>query len=599
MILWQDENEFIRAAIYNDASAEIIDTKTGEVWRMGRVALQEDNVVDVGHVWLRQERSICEEYPGRFRGEKQGDSIRYTLIGREGREVGEFSVGIRLVENFLEFCLFDIDSSLPSLVFPPPIESESLILPQEVGRWVKERIPGRRWMVYPAHLRMRWFGGLHGDNGWIAILHEGYADGGMLVTGFHASPAWLQTLGTWQGERVVRYGFTQNGYVGMAKRYRAYAIEQGMYKSLREKLSENRAAQNLLGADLLAFFQGAARYPERYEDLLQAPPTDLPAENPHVYVTHRDAHDLIQKAKASGVEKALVVLRGWINGGYDETHPDIFPIEPKLGTVEELKALLALDNGITTALHDNYQDIYQQSRSFPNGVVRTRTGELMRGGLWAGGQAYILDALSGLHYAQRNWDEIAALNPRSMFIDTTIAVQLYENYAEGNHLSRADDLRYKQELLAFYKERGQVLGSEEGADFGVPYVEWIENRHTQVAGTSIPLWGLIFHDAAFYARYNRPTHDFLTDMLWGYMLLWDFREPSKWQANLDGIIASRHVAKWHERVGLDEMLSHRYLSEDVEETVFSSGVAIITNFASEAHTVEGITIPAQGYVIRE
>jgi hypothetical protein len=51
---------------------------------------------------------------------------------------------------------------------------------------------------------------------------------------------------------------------------------------------------------------------------------------------------------------------------------------------------------------------------------------------------------------------------------------------------------------------------------------------------------------------------------------------------------------------LDE-LNHRFLSEDfaVEETQFSNGSAIIANFAPEPRTVEGITIAARGFHIRQ
>ncbi|MDX1994727.1 MAG: DUF5696 domain-containing protein [bacterium] len=603
MVLWQGENEHLSVILFEDASASIRDHQTGAMWQMGRVAMQEDNIVDWGHCWLRTERSPCEEYPARFRGEVEGDHLRFTLIGQEGQAVGQFCVEPRLNGSWLDFRIFDIDASLPSLVFPTPIESESLIFPQNQGRWVKEPLNMPYWWVYPVHLRMRWFGGLRGDQGWIAILHEGYADGGTLATQLSASPAWLRSMGKWNGERVVRYGFTSGGYVGMAKAYRAYAIEQGMFRSLAEKLDERPAGRSLLGGHVLSFFMAEAKHRYRYEDRYWPVPGDLPAEgkSPDVYISYTDAARLIDHARAEGAERGLVVLRGWINGGYDESHPDIFPYEPSLGTVNELQGLLALDQRFTAALHDNYQDIYPQSPSFPKGIIRTHNGRFMRGGVWAGGQSYLINARDGLANARHNWNELCKLNPQAMFIDTTIGVQMYENYAPEALQTRADDLRDKKALLQFFRDEGQIVGSEEGSDFGVPLVEWIENRHMRTPGVSIPLWPLVFHDAAFCTRYLRPVDDGLTDLLWGYMLLWDFRQRETWEANLAGIKKLTHVADWHRRIGLDEMLSHRYLSEDgqVEETVFSSGVAVRVNFAGEARTVEGKTLSAGQYQILE
>lgn len=607
MIVWQQQNAFLRVELMDDGSAQVTDCRTGEVWQMGRVAFQEDNAVDVGHCWLRTERSMCEEYPGRFHLEPAGDQgiLRVTLFGWEGRVVGQFSIEPRLVDQWLEFRLFDIDESIPSLVYPTPIVTESLVFPQNVGRWVRKPFPfpQRYWWVYPVHLRMRWFGGLRGDHGWIAILHEGYTDGGTHVAEMSAAPAWLPSMGRWSGDRIVRYGFTSGGYVGLAKAYRAYAIEQGMFRSLRDKLEDLPAARNLPGSDLLSFFQGESFRTDRYEDLLQPVPSDLASEgdSPRVYITYADAQRLIHEAQGLGVNRALAVLRGWIKGGYDESHPDIFPLETAYGTMDELRDLLALNSGVTVALHDNYQDIYPQSESFPQGVIRNMQGEMLRGGIWAGGQSYLIKAPDGVRNARRNWQTLSGLNPRAMFVDTTIAVQWYEDYTADSPMSRAQDKAAKEELLQFFREQRQVVGSEEGADFGVPYVEWIENRHRRIAGESIPLWGLVFHDAAFCARYLRPTHDYLTDMLWGYMLLWDFRQPEGWDALLSGIAATRPATAWHGRIALDEMLSHRYLTDDgqVEETVFSSGAAITINFADEPRTVDGLLIPGQGYVIRD
>ncbi|MEM8533676.1 MAG: hypothetical protein AAGF95_22730 [Chloroflexota bacterium] len=186
--LWQDENAFLSVTVHEDATIEIIDKAHDTVWRMGRVALQEDNPIDVGHVWLRNTRSICEQYPGRFQGETTGDRIRFTLRGREQRIVGTFDCQMRLDGPWLEFRLSNIEQRLPSLIFPTPIVSESLVVPTNVGRWIRAPLSERHIWAYPAHLNMRWFGGLRGDNGWIAVLHEGAPDAGVLATELTATP---------------------------------------------------------------------------------------------------------------------------------------------------------------------------------------------------------------------------------------------------------------------------------------------------------------------------------------------------------------------------------------------------------------------------
>ena len=98
---------------------------------------------------------------------------------------------------------------------------------------------------------------------------------------------------------------------------------------------------------------------------------------------------------------------------------------------------------------------------------------------------------------------------------------LYESYEKGNTATRTQDRQSKEELLQFYKQQGQVLGSEEGVDFGVPFVDWLENRHERRCGETVPLWPLVFHDAVVGARYytnggSSSAKAFLPHLLWGY-----------------------------------------------------------------------------------
>lgn len=605
--MWQQENEALSVTIQADAAAQIHDKRHNFSWRMSKVALQEEGSVDVGHVWQRTERSVCEQYAGRFQVEAQGDHLRYTLFGRERRVIGQFNCRVRLNGDWLEVAITQIDESIPSLVFPAPLESESLVIPMNVGKWIRKPVEVRRWWMYTAHLNMRWFGGLTGDHGWIAVIHQGVHDGALSVAELSAAPGWIKPIGGWgAAPRIIRYKFVRGGYVELAKTFRAYAMQHGLYgESLRDKIAAQPALGNLHGGRMVSMMLATTERADRYEDRLLKPPQ----EGLDVGITFKQAGEIVQQACADGLERGMVMIRGWINGGYDESHPDIFPIEPALGTPEELRALMALPDPLLGVLHDNYQDIYAQSASFPKGIIRTRRGELLQGGFWAGGQSYIINARDAVANARRNWPEIKTLNPRAMFIDTTIATQLYEDYTPGAELTRQNDQEYKVELLRFFREQDMIVGSEEGSEWGVPHVAWIENRHRRIAGESIPLWGLIYHDAAFCLRYvpDLPTlpesaHSrapgWLADMLWGYPLMWRVRWMREWSAMQTAFASTRHVDQWHARIGLDEMLSHRYLTSDgeVEETVFTNG-KIVANFSAESRSVDGITIPAQGYVL--
>ncbi len=606
-ILWSAQNEFLSVALHADASAVIRDLRNGASWRMGPVALQEEGPLDVGHVWLRNERSICEQFAGRFRGVPDGDACRFTLLGREGQPLGTFRVRLRLDGPWFECRITDVDECLPSLIFPTPIESASLVLPQGAGRWIRKPLPSRYFWTFPAHLNMRWFGGLRGRHGWLAVIDEGYQNAGVLAANLSATTGWLKSLGAWNGPRTIRYQFVRGNYVELAKAYRAYAVEKKLFRPLTEKIQSTPAVGDLMGGRAVFFWQAKPQHPERLEELLQPASAAAAPSGLKVNLTHADVLRLTGEIRQAADFRGLVALCGWIRGGFDESHPDIWPPEPALGPVDDLRKILALPSPLIGTLHDNYQDIYRQCPSWPKGVIRLPSGGLMPGGYWSGGQAYILNPRNGVEYARRNWEKVKTLGLRALYCDTATGVQFYESYEPGNTLTRAQDEACKKELLGFFKEQGLVLGSEYGADFGVPYTDFFLVQHAHVPGETIPLWALVFHDAVISytgtggagVTLEQLRRQWLVQMLWGYQVRWYFSSADEWNRSRDAFRESFMVDHWHARTGAAEMLSHRFLAADVEETVFANGLAIRVNLAVEERLVEGERLPALSYTIRE
>ena len=89
--------------------------------------------------------------------------------------------------------------------------------------------------------------------------------------------------------------------------------------------------------------------------------------------------------------------------------------------------------------------------------------------------------------------------------------------------------------------------------------------------------------------------------MWGYAKMWPVGNLDNWRRRREQFKESLEVDAWHARIGLDEMTNHRYLTEDclLEQTEFSSGVAVQVNFANEPRIHEGMTIPARSYHILE
>lgn len=608
------ENEYLAFELYPDASGRLVDRSTGGQWSFSDVAIQEYGPIQEEHCWQRGDRFHPEQYPGRFRVEPEGDGFRALLVGRQGREMGTFHCRYSLDGPWLVAEVPRIDEALPSLVFPTRLGAESLLLPHFQGEWHRTPLPKfgyHVWRFAGNQLNMRWFGGLRGDSGWLAVVDEGFEDGGVLHMGLGAAPLWLKSLGRWDGPRRVRYRFTQGGYVGVAKAFRAWAQENGLFKSLQEKMADTPDIANMIGGRNLHFMHGWNWRRSRYEEVWQPLPEELAGceEGFVPLITFAQTAEIIEDARKLGMKRGVFSLHGWINGGYDETHPDIWPPEPALGTVDELKALCRPGGDFVTDLHDNYQDIYEQSASFPRGTCRRSDGAPLAGGHWRGGQAYILNSRDALEYARRNWPHLRELGARIIYSDTMTAEILKQSWEPGNTLTRAQDRACKERTMQFFKDQGVIFSSEDGCDWGVPWLDGIPNgKHARVPGRSVPLWALVYHDCVTTWRGAGSPRDprafrlrCLENMLWGCALVYGGFTAASWPEHRRAFAECFYVDEWHARVGADELVSHSYLAEDclVERTEWSSGCAITVNFSDEERVVDGVSIAPADYRIED
>jgi hypothetical protein len=439
----------------------------------------------------------------------------------------------------------------------------------------------------------------------MAIFEDSFADSGIFRNGLFMAPIWTRSLGKWGRTRSLRYGFTSGGYVGMAKVFRHYAYDKGIVRSLKEKVAATPSLGNLLGGRIVSMFQSSTHHDLNSIEFFHEPPKGAVDGKVDVRITHADAGRIMELAKSWGMQRGLFNLRGTFKGGYDEMHPDIWPPEPLLGSIDELKKVSAHNGPYVTALHDNYQDMYQRTPSFPKGVIKGANGELLHGGYWHGGQCFITCSTQQRAYAERNWRQVGALGLKGYFIDTAACVQFYECFDPAHPMSRTQDVQAKLSLMEFFKEQGLVLGSENAADFGMYHLDFLENRHAHLPGVSIPLWPLVFHDAAFYGRYGtdgtgggEPVRQ-LENYLWGYLCYYPADSLAHWRKQEARFKESIALDAFHAKVGMDEMVSHKYLTDDrlVEQTEFSSGISVIANFAKKPRQVNGRTLPAVGHVV--
>jgi len=601
------ENELVAIRINDDFSAILTDKKNGVDWNMIPVCYQEIRALSDMAIWNRRERCYMDRYPSFFKAVVSDNGMmEVTVLDHLREKRGTLRCSVNVEKEWIRFSIDTIDEQLPSLIFPPFIESDSLLIPSGIGQWQRNPTPESSFIMPASGWNMRWFGGLRADKGWIAVIDQGYADSGVYISNMSACASWQKSLGKWTGRRSVLIGFCDNGYVGIAKKFRSYAKRNGLFKSLQEKMRQTPSVGNLIGGRCISFFQAYTHHAENSRLFMGPVSPESTAKDGklQILISHKDAGIIINEAKKAGMKKGYFNLRGWLNGGYDEKHPDVWPPEPALGSIDDLRKLTQQESTYVTLLHDNYQDIYTQSPSFPKGVMRTPDGRLKPGGTWHGGRSYVVNSEKAIAYAKRNHEIFKEINLRGIFLDTIGGAHFQEDYTPEHPLTREQDALSKLRTAEVFKKDGYLLGTEFGSDFSSTTVDFVETRTMRHPGSTVPLFQLVYHDSVVTLRYDSGTSDFTAsgdaeDMLWGYAKLWPAGNLENWRKNIDAFRKSLRVDAWHERIGLDEMTNHRYLDDKflVEQTEFSSGASIVANFSGESFEIGAGKMVAPGDIL--
>ncbi len=501
-----------------------------------------------------------------------------------------------------------------SLRFPHPFRGEPgdyLVIPMNEGI----AYPVDDAAIQPIHLIaygghgicMAFYGVTDGEGGQMSIIETpddasirvARVDGRLLVV-----PEWDAQRGEFGYVRRLRHVFfARGGHVAMAKRYRAYAQQTGLFKTLAEKRKLNPDVDRLIGAV-------------------------------NVWCWERNAVSLVGELQAAGIERIL-----WSR----QQSPD------------NIRALNEL--GVLTSRYDIYQDVMAPTNfvrlqwvhpdwttnAWPNDILRDRRGNWVKG--WAveakdGGMipCGVICDRQALPYARERIPADLATHPyRCRFIDTTTAAPWHECYHPNHPMTRTESRRWKMELLRYVCDENRlVTGCETGHDAAVPFVHYFEGMlslgpyrvpdagrqmseiWTEVPAAvakfqlghdyRLPLWELVYHDCVvaqwYWGDYNNKLPALwdkrdLFNVLYGTPPMFMFNRRL-WEENRARFVQSyRNTCPHVRRVGYQEMTDHRFLTPDrsVQQTVFANGVVITVNFGSADHRLpDGRVVPARGFL---
>ena len=196
---------------------------------------------------------------------------------------------------------------------------------------------------------------------------------------------------------------------------------------------------------------------------------------PHRLVTtFEECLDIICKIHnlTAGALKQVVYLVGWQHDGHDTGYPDVSVVNPRLGGYEALMRLKeeAKKFGAIVSFHDNYDDAYVDSHAWDPAVIAIdRKGSLMKGGVWAGGQSYILSPVKYLPKAlERVRFTIRKYRIEQTYhIDVLSSIPMRHDFDPKSPHGAAENLKAKLAVVHEFKKFRVDITSE---DLTEPFV---------------------------------------------------------------------------------------------------------------------------------
>lgn len=466
-------------------------------------------------------------------------------------------------------------------------------------------------------LWMPWAGVLKGETGFIVILESDDDSGVNVIANYDeqarfdregrrspyprvaaVSPWWQSSKAALRYPRRARYRFFEHAsHVTLAKAYRDYAKQIGLYRPLSEKIADKPHVERLVGASCVNLYGAYPHY------------TDYPTMNWDFNDVARIGRDMVSNL---GLSKLYVNL--W--GGYTHLPPDSFPFDERKGDVAVLSQAIdeMQEAGLIFGLYHGYPPMLEKDAPwYDEALVHMEDGSISRG-RWARtcSSQYV-------HFARKNMPRILEqVKPLADFPDIVTAVPLMECFNPEHPQSRTDDRTSKMALFDYLGSLGLAVGSENARAWAVPVTDYQRGgmyRYYQhpfyLFRLRVPLWQLVFHecgpiyrqDAEGYTRWDSGDYQTkcLEDLAFGTNPLFTlaFRDWEAWRLKVKE--AQDLVGAFAGEVAHDEMTGHELLSEDenVFRTTFSSGARVTVNIGVGGFELkDGRSLPGYGYIVR-
>ncbi|MBN1509163.1 MAG: hypothetical protein JW955_20120 [Sedimentisphaerales bacterium] len=558
-----------------DGTMTVLDKRTGERWQQNVTA---QGTIVTGSQTIWRDKGLAMDVKVRIELDAEKPEFTVTLSAQ-----GAMRRSLRYPHPFVTqagtYLVVPMNEGISYPVDDATVETFKLI-------------------AYGGHgICMPFWGATDGQRGYMAILETpddasiqiARTDGKLCV-----APEWEAQKGHFGYDRKVRYiFFDKGGHVVVCKRYRSYAQQTGLLKTLADKRVANPNVDLLIGAV-------------------------------NVWYWDRDPLGMAREMKSAGIDRIL-----WSNRASPEIIQAMNDVGGVLSSRYDIYQDLMDPNVVKEQLRGVHPDWTQAA--WPADIMLDAKGDWRKGWQVRGrdGKMYpcaVLCDKQALKYAAERVPVELKTHPyRCRFIDTTTASPWRECYHPDHPMTRGESRHWKMELLRYMsQDMHLVTGSETGHDAAVPFVHYFEGMlslgpyRVPDAGRQmqriweevpervakyqlghkyrLPLWELVYHDCVvaqwYWGDYNNKLPALwdkrdLFNALYGTPPMFMFSRQF-WDQNKDRFVRSyRNTCVVGRAVGYSEMIDHSFLTEDrsVQQTRFANGVVVTVNFGKAPFTL--------------
>ena len=454
---------------------------------------------------------------------------------------------------------------------------------------------------------MSWWGFQKGKSALMVIVETpddaayqfSHPAGGPTIIG----PRWRSQLGRFAYPRTARMVFFEDGnYVDMAKRYRRYVMETGLFVSLKEKIARTPPVSELVGTPQtrVSILRNLKPESDRYD-------SKDPSKN-YSLTTFDERARQLRELKAREHERVLVFISGWPHLGYDRQHPDSLPPPEQAGGWSGLKRLVdtCRELAYPVILHDQYRDYYVDAPSYdPQFAVHeedtslpakqfpgSRFGDSKEGRIpfmrhWDGGKQAYLNARFQLGHLLKNYQLFFAngIKPQGIYIDVVGYVPPDEDFNPEHPTTHTEAMRSQAAMLNWSRKNLGIVSTESGADWVIPYVDTVNSSGGGSKAILLPLYNLVYHDAVIVSHSSRDQRTLLQGILNGGAPELPVMPNAVDEKSMALI---RVMSALHRRVAMLEMTNHEFLDANYrkERTTFADGTTVTVDWDANTFTIE-------------